>query len=182
MILMGDLKIKYVDISEINPYKNNPRKNDEAVDEVANSIKEFGFKNPIILDKNNVIIAGHTRLKAAISLGMKRVPTILADDLTEEQVRAFRLADNKTGELAEWDLTMLDTEMMSLSDEMDMSLFGFESSEEEIIEPEEMEVKPFTKVFVLITADIKNFDEVLKILSQLDGVEGVTYDQSAHTD
>lgn len=90
-------------IEEVVPYENNPRNNDKAVKFVANSIKQFGFKVPIIIDKNGVIVAGHTRLKAAKKLGMKMVPCIVADDLNEEQVKAFRLADNKTGEAAGWD-------------------------------------------------------------------------------
>lgn len=112
-------------IDELRPYKNNPRNNDGAVDAVAASIKEFGFKVPIIIDKDNVIVAGHTRLKAAQKLGAKTVPVILADDLTEEQVKAFRLADNKTAELAGWDFSMLEKELQALKD-IDMSVYGFD--------------------------------------------------------
>lgn len=90
-------------IEDIIPYENNPRNNDDAVEYVAKSIKEFGFKVPIILDKNNVIITGHTRLKAAKKLGLKEVPTIMADDLTDEQIKAFRLADNKVSDYSIWD-------------------------------------------------------------------------------
>ena len=95
-------------INELIPYENNPRNNDGAVEAVAASIRAFGFKVPIIADKNNVIVAGHTRLKAAKLLGLKKVPVIKADDLTDEQVRAFRLADNKTAEIAEWDFEKLE--------------------------------------------------------------------------
>lgn len=119
-----ELKIEYVDIDKIKPYENNPRHNEEAIPYVMNSIKEFGFKNPIIIDKNNVIIAGHTRLESAKRLGMKEVPIIHADDLTEEQVKAFRLADNKVSEKAEWDFNMLDAELADL--DIDMTDFGFE--------------------------------------------------------
>lgn len=112
-------------IDEIIPYKNNPRNNDEAVDYVAKSIEEFGFKVPIILDKNNIIVTGHTRLKAAKKLGLKEVPTIMADDLTDEQIKAFRLADNKVSEYAEWDFNILDSELAELN--IDMSDFGFEN-------------------------------------------------------
>ena len=118
------LKIENKKIDEIKPYENNPRNNDNAVDLVANSIKEFGFKVPIIVDKQNVIVAGHTRLKAAEKLGMTEVPVIVADDLTEEQVKAFRLADNKVAEAAEWDFELLDQELADL--DMDMSGFGFD--------------------------------------------------------
>ena len=105
------LKIEYVKTADLIPYANNPRKNDAAVDKVAESIREFGFKNPIIVDGNNEIIAGHTRLKAAEKLGMEEVPTIKAEDLTPEQVRAFRIADNKTHEFAEWDMDLLREEL-----------------------------------------------------------------------
>ena len=114
-------------VSELIPYENNPRKNDGAVDAVAESIREFGFKVPIIADKQNVIVCGHTRLRAAEKLGLETVPVIRADDLTEEQIKAFRLADNKTGELAEWDFEKLEAELAEI--EMDMAAFGFESEE-----------------------------------------------------
>ena len=119
------MQIELINIDEIIPYENNPRKNEEAVVPVAESIKEFGFKVPIIIDKNNVIVAGHTRYKAAKKLKLKTVPCIKADDLNEEQIRAFRLADNKTGEIAECDDNILNFEMENISD-VDMSLFHFE--------------------------------------------------------
>lgn len=112
-------------ISELKPYANNPRKNDSAVEYVANSIKEFGFKVPIIIDVDGVIVTGHTRYKAAKKLGMETVPCILADDLTEEQVKAFRLADNKVAEIADWDFELLDDELSQVLD-IDMEEFGFE--------------------------------------------------------
>ena len=96
---MQEMKIEYMDIDTLIPYENNPRNNDEAVKYVANSIKEFGFKNPIIIDKDNVVVAGHTRLKAAKNLGIKKIPVIRADDLTQEQIKAFRIADNKVSEI-----------------------------------------------------------------------------------
>ena len=114
-----DIKVK-----DLKPYKNNPRKNDNAIDDVANSIKEFGFKIPIVIDKNNEIVAGHTRYKAAKKLGLKEVPCIIADDLTEEQIRAFRLADNKVSEKAEWDFNLLDGELAEING-IDMEGFGF---------------------------------------------------------
>lgn len=116
-------------IAEIIPYENNPRKNDGAIEAVANSIKEFGFKVPIIIDKDNVIVAGHTRLKAAEKLGLESVPVIKADDLTDEQIKAFRLADNKTAELAEWDFSALEEELERLKN-IDMSQFGFDIDNE----------------------------------------------------
>ena len=113
-------------IKELIPYEKNPRKNDEAVKYVKASIEQFGFKVPIIIDADGVIVAGHTRLKAAKELGMKEVPCIVADDLNEEQIRAFRLVDNKTGEAAEWNVELLNTELLDLEANFDMSDFGFE--------------------------------------------------------
>lgn len=110
---------------ELIPYVNNPRNNENAIDVVAGSIKEFGFKNPIIVDKDNVIIAGHTRLLASRKLGLEEVPVIRAEDLTEQQVKAFRLADNKTSEFAEWDVVLLTEELLGI--DFDMEKFGFES-------------------------------------------------------
>ena len=113
-------------ISELKMYENNPRKNSEAVQYVANSIKEFGFKNPIIIDKDNVIVCGHTRFKAAMKLKMKTVPCIKADDLTDEQIQAFRLADNKTAEVAGWDMDKLEFELNDLDPALfDLADFGF---------------------------------------------------------
>ena len=123
--------------ADLIPYEKNPRKNDEAVEKVAASIREFGFKVPIVIDKDNVIVAGHTRLKAAEAAGMDEVPCIVADDLTDEQIKAFRLADNKTAEFASWDFDLLTGELQDITD-IDMSEFGFDFSEideeEEIIE------------------------------------------------
>ena len=115
-------------VQVLQEYENNPRNNDEAIKAVANSIREFGFKVPIVITSDNVIIAGHTRLKASVSLGLSEVPCIIADDLNEEQIKAFRLADNKTAELATWDLSKLEEELSEL--DMDMLQFGFEEMEE----------------------------------------------------
>lgn len=145
-------------ITDIHPYANNPRKNDQAVDAVASSIREFGFKVPVVIDKNGEIIAGHTRYKAAKKLKLKEIPCIIADDLTEEQIKAFRLADNKVGELAEWDLDMLDIELDEIT-EIDMEQFGFYmpdmESEAEAIEddfdatPPEEPVARFGQIYKL---------------------------------
>ena len=141
---MDKLKIEYVDINSIKPYNKNPRKNEEAIPYVMESIKQFGFKNPVILDKNNVIVAGHTRIESAKRLGITEIPCIYADDLTDEQIKAFRLADNKVGEIAEWDIDLLDTELDDILN-IDMSDFGFDldledEEEKEIIEDEVPEV------------------------------------------
>ena len=138
--------------SELIEYENNPRNNEAAIDAVAKSIEEFGFKVPIVITKENVIIAGHTRLKASLKLGLATVPCIVADDLTEGQIKAFRLADNKTAELASWDFTKLESELDSI--EMDMSVFGFEDLESKVpdnatdddFDPtEELTETPYTK-------------------------------------
>lgn len=114
---------------ELIPYQNNPRRNTEAIELVAASIEQFGFKVPIVVDRDNVIVAGHTRLEAAKKLHMKEVPCIVADDLDDEQVRAFRLADNKVAEFAEWDFDKLDKELDEILN-IDMEDFGFEFEEE----------------------------------------------------
>lgn len=122
---MEKTKVTYMAVDSLIPYTNNPRLNDNAVDAVAASIKEFGFKVPIVVDGENVIINGHTRLKAAHKLGLKQVPVIVTDDLTPAQVKAFRLADNKTSELAGWDMDKLDIELGSIAD-IDMGDFCFD--------------------------------------------------------
>lgn len=121
------MNIEYKKLDDIKPYENNPRDNEDAVDYVADSIKQFGFKVPIVIDKDGTIVTGHTRYKASQKLGLTEVPCIVADDLTEAQVRAFRLADNKTSEYAWWDYDKLEEEIDWLSDfGLDMSEFGFE--------------------------------------------------------
>lgn len=120
------MEIKDIKLSDIKPYKNNPRNNESAVQQVANSIKEFGFKVPVVIDSDDVIVCGHTRHKAAALLGLESVPCVVADDLTPEQVKAFRLADNKVSELATWDDDLLNFEIDGIAD-LDMTDFGFES-------------------------------------------------------
>lgn len=126
------MKIVNKNISDIKPYENNPRINVDSVDKVANSIKEFGYRVPIIIDKNNVIVAGHTRLLAAEKLGITEIPCIVADDLTEQQINAFRLVDNKTTEFSDWDYEKLKEELYAL--DMDLSEYGFEKISEEFKE------------------------------------------------
>lgn len=135
------MQVIEIKTDELIPYANNPRNNDNAVDAVAASIKEFGFKQPIVIDREKVIVAGHTRLKAAKKLGLETVPCIMADDLTEQQIKAFRLADNRVGELATWDFEKLDIELEALQD-IDMVSLGFvETGEPEESEEEELERK-----------------------------------------
>lgn len=133
------VSVEYVAVDKIKPYENNPRINDESVDAVAASIKEFGFKNPIVVDKDFVIVCGHTRLKAALKLGLTEVPIVIASDLTDEQVRAFRLADNKVAELSIWDVAKLDEELDSIVD-IDMTEFGFDLGNETIVDDSDFDV------------------------------------------
>lgn len=139
------MEIKIVSINKIKPYEKNPRKNDDAVDAVANSIKEFGWQQPIVVDSGGVIIAGHTRYKAAKKLKLEEVPIVVADKLTKEQVNAYRLADNKSGELACWDDNLLDQELNNILD-IDMSQFGFslddDLAEEDVIDDDYEEDTP----------------------------------------
>lgn len=124
------MQITNMKITDIHPYEKNPRFNDDAVEAVANSIKEFGFRSPIVVDKDHVIICGHTRFKAAQSLGLEDVPVVIAEDLTPEQVQAYRIADNKTGEIAEWNYELLPLEIKELQEaDFDLSLLGFDTEE-----------------------------------------------------
>ena len=121
------VNIKMVPTEEVVPYDKNPRLNDNAVDAVASSIREFGFKVPIVVDGEGVVVSGHTRLKAAKALGLTEVPVIVADDLDETKIKAFRLADNKVAELADWDESLLIKELAELADlNYDMGQFEFD--------------------------------------------------------
>ena len=124
------IKIIEKKVADLIPYENNARINDGAVDAVASSIKEFGIKNPIIIDRDNVIVCGHTRIKACEKLGIEKVPCVVADDLTDEQIKAFRIADNSTAQIAEWDLEKLQAELENI--DMDMVQFGLQEQIEEI--------------------------------------------------
>ena len=130
-----ELKIETVNLVDIHPYEKNPRKNDRAVDVVMKSIKEFGFLVPIILDDKNYIVAGHTRVKAAIKLGMSEVPAIYASHLTPDQIKAFRIMDNKSSEYADWDFTLLSYELKELErSNFDIDFTGFCKSDLENID------------------------------------------------
>lgn len=123
-------------LDEIKPYERNPRKNDTAVPYVKESIKRFGFKVPIVIDKDGVIVAGHTRYLASIELGLSEVPCVVADDLTPEEIKEFRLADNKVAEFATWDKTLLNIELDEIVADMSVFGFEFEKSIEQNIKPE----------------------------------------------
>lgn len=120
------MEVVEVSVGDLKPYERNPRDNSASVGYVMESIKEFGFKVPIIAEEDGTIIAGHTRLEAAKALGMERVPVVYASDLTPEQAKAFRLADNRVGEFSEWDDGLMELELFDLSD-IDMSRFGFDA-------------------------------------------------------
>ena len=142
------MQIENINIVDLTPYERNPRDNADAIDYVANSIKEFGFRVPIVIDKDNVIVCGHTRYLAAKKLNLESVPCIKANDLTDEQIRAYRMADNKVAEFSQWNYELLDEELNALLD-FDMSAFGFFDVDDELEELLEEEVKPeveFTEV------------------------------------
>lgn len=188
---MEKVKILYKKVDELTPYANNPRHNDGAVDAVAESIKEFGFKVPIIIDEDGEIIAGHTRLKASKKLGMEEVPCIVANDLTPEQVKAFRLADNKVGELATWDFELLESELEAI-ESFDMVDFGFDEAELKdyakillsVIEdrttilredkPSSSRLHPTMKPVPLIAKQIKNSSRKGEIVLDIFGGSGTT--------
>lgn len=138
------MKIIETPIEQLKPYENNPRNNENAVEAVKNSINEFGFKVPIIVDKDGVIVAGHTRYEAAKELGMDSVPCIVADDLTPKQIKAFRIADNKTGEKSTWDDELLGKELEEIMGDFDMTDFGFGDFELTVL-TEDMTPEPFDK-------------------------------------
>lgn len=167
---MDKLKIIYKNIDELIPYENNPRNNDNAVEAVAKSIKEFGFKVPIIIDENDEIVAGHTRLKAAKELELEEVPCIIADDLTQEQIKAFRLADNKVAEFAEWDFNLLGLELGEMEN-ISMEDFGFD----ELISGDDFgsdfslpnNDEPMTKI-ITFTFSNAQYDTVIDALDEVE--------------
>lgn len=172
-----------MNVEELIPYENNPRKNEEAVDKVALSISAFGFKVPLVIDSNNVIVTGHTRLKAAKKLGIKSVPCIKADDLTDEQIKAFRLADNKVAEFSQWDEEKLMEELEILG-EVDMSLYGFDFPDDE--EGEEEQDDTYTDKTNIpqyeITGDVPELSELVneektkELLEEIDNSD-LAYDE-----
>jgi DNA modification methylase len=124
------MRIENCNVRDVKPYPNNPRINDDAVESVANSIREFGFRQPIVIDTEGVIICGHTRFKAAQKLGLEKVPVHVAKDLSPEQIKAYRIADNKTAELAEWNYDLLPIELADLQAcNYDLGLLGFDQDE-----------------------------------------------------
>lgn len=183
------MQITYKKTDELIPYDKNPRFNGEAVEAVANSIREFGFKVPIILTTDNTIVTGHTRLKAAKRLGLVEVPCIIADDLSEAQIKAFRLADNRVGELAEWDFELLELELEELScmnfnvneDFLNFELFNEGVDEEEdLIEPVEEELGPYDKIHFLLTVENKDLYKIENKIKEMEGINGLEIKQSRY--
>lgn len=169
------MNIQNLSLKDIHPYARNPRKNDEAVKNVAASIREFGFLVPLVIDANHEIVAGHTRYKAAQSLGLKTIPCVIADELTEDQIKAFRLADNKVGEMAQWNMDLLPLELADIV--LPMADFGFETiSDEDFSENftlDDGEKKPFQQISITV------HDEQAKLI--LAAIKYV-YDQKAVTE
>lgn len=157
------MEIVEKNIDEIKPYEKNPRKNDEAVKYVMESIKQFGFKVPIVIDKENVIVCGHTRYKASKKLGIEVVPCVIADDLTEEQIKAFRLADNKVSEKADWDFDLLNEEIDDILN-IDMQEFGFLDEEEKSV----LDVEDRKDLSEEVT---ETFEVVVECINELDQQE-----------
>ena len=135
---MSELRGVEIAVNDIKPYENNPRNNSKAIPVVAESIRKFGMRQPLVLDQENVIIIGHTRYCAAKYLGMKTVPCVIASDLTENQATALRLADNRLGELAQWDSELLSAEVAELAGSGYEEIFKF--FDESSYSPEDMEL------------------------------------------
>lgn len=161
---MDKLNIAYKQIKELKPYKKNAKKHSkEQVEQIANSIKEFGFTQPVIIDKHNSVVAGHGRILGAKKAGLKQVPTVCLEDLTEEQIKAYRLVDNKLNE-SEWDYSLLDEELENLTEDIDMNLFGFDMNmTDDDLEKALKEVKFKVKEKHLVIVECKTEDET-KIL------------------
>lgn len=174
------MKIEKIKIEKIIPYENNPRHNEFAVREVANSIKEFGFKVPLVIDGDNVVVAGHTRLLAAKKLGMKVLPCIRANDLSKEQIKAFRLVDNKVGELSEWEFNKLEAELDQIGldgNSFSMADFGFIASEmkEEVLREEEVQADGKKELKLVVTEDELEFLDDLQEQLETVGIDLVEW-------
>ena len=173
------MNVIYKNIKELKPYKKNAKKHPkEQVERIANSIKEFGFTQPVIIDKNNCVVAGHGRILGAKKAGLKQVPTVCLEDLTEEQIKAYRLVDNKLNE-SDWDFSLLDEELETLTEDIDMELFGFEMDEQQEKETKkkvEFEIKEKYEVHIIckdekqmeqVYNDVKGYGQECKLVSTL---------------
>ena len=134
------MEIEEIDIDQVIPYEKNPRKKDKAIDIVATSIKEYGIKQPIVVDSNNIIVVGHTRYEACKKLGIDKIPVLRAKDLSDAQIKGYRIMDNKSNEFAEWDTDLLNQEILELKDSnFDLELTGFEDSETDFMTGDDAE-------------------------------------------
>ena len=166
------MQVQSMKISEVKPYQRNPRNNDNGVDAVANSIKEFGWQQPIVVDKDNVIIVGHTRYKAAKKLGMKEVPVVVASKLTPEQVKAYRLADNKTADFSIWDNKKLLEELSIIPDNL---FTGFDPSDvfEDVLDETDTSPLDETEQGIVYTINYKTqnkelYDKIKSFIAEED--------------
>ena len=165
------MNIIELSIDSIIPYENNPRDNDEAVEFVANCIRRFGFRNPIQVDENNVILCGHTRLLACLSLGMENVPCIRHEGLTEAEKAAYRLADNKVAQAAKWDFGTLDEELKKIGDEINMQDFGFAYDEPSLDEPVNQQVHNNDESTLIVICETDEERNELKTRLEDEGYE-----------
>jgi site-specific DNA-methyltransferase (adenine-specific) len=182
-IKKSEINIAEIDINKLKPYKSNPRINDNAIVPVIKSIKKFGFRQPIVVDKNMIVIVGHTRLEAAKRMGLKTVPVHIANDMTESNANAYRLADNKTNEFACWNESLLSDELNDLwKKNIDMSEFGFSENdtEENVHVIEEVELKPYKRIHILVSIHPDHFDDIKNELDKLRRNENVEIIQSAN--
>lgn len=167
---MEQLEIIYKPIKQLKPYKKNAKKHPkEQVERIANSIKEFGFTQPVIVDKDNCVVAGHGRILGAKKAGLKEVPTVALERLTEEQIKAYRLVDNKLNE-SEWEYNLLQEELGALRDDISMDLFGFDldMTDEELELEMEREVKFKTKEKHLVIVSCKSEKETIKAQKEIE--------------
>ena len=165
---MEKIQIVYKKIGDLKPYKKNAKKHPkEQVERIANSIKEFGFTQPVIIDKDNCVVAGHGRILGAKKAGLKTIPTVKLESLTEEQIKAYRLVDNKTNE-SDWDFSLLDEELGILAQDIDMELFGFDTDmTDEELEEAIKEVTFKVKEKHLVIVECKTEDETYKLENKL---------------
>jgi site-specific DNA-methyltransferase (adenine-specific) len=173
------MEIIYKKVSELIPYVNNPRKNDKSVDSVASSIKNFGFKVPIVIDSKGEIVTGHTRIKASKKLGLTEVPCIVADDLSDAQIKAFRIADNRVGEESDWDFNLLKIELDSIQD-IDLDFLNFDNMDNmfsDAIPMDCYDTRDYANEHFLVTFDkddLKNMEKFINFLEE----NGWEYEQS----
>ena len=172
---MNQLKIEYLKIEDLNPYKNNTRKHaSKDIEQIVKSIKKYGFDDPIgIWSDKNIIVEGHGRLMAAKKLGMKEVPCIRLDHLSDEQRREYGIAHNATAELSEW----FDEKLKEELNDLDMSDFEFDfpsfDESKEDAEIKTVEIRPYRKVHYLISLDINDNDKVIDIITKLKDMDGI---------